>query len=142
MGRCNYENKEQTATMEDQDQQFRYTRVLNSVKKFLKAKNYTIKHINWPDIGVALEESIPIIAYDNDNQCLAMIDMSYTYDTGFGFPDDDTSEENKKRREKLALEYLSEADVSADTRIRFDTVALVVVKSDKALIRYHMNVFG
>lgn len=55
-----------------------------------------------------------------------------------GFPRERSEEDRRAAREASALAYLAEHDVT-DMMVRFDTVSLVVLGSDRALVRHHIN---
>ncbi|MFC2647865.1 MAG: hypothetical protein ACFNZW_07910 [Coriobacteriaceae bacterium] len=49
-------------------------------------------------------------------------------------------EPDQERFERIAAAYLAEAEVEGLTSIRYDIVSLLVVGSEKALLRHHKNV--
>ncbi|WP_428859693.1 hypothetical protein AB4920_10035 [Bifidobacterium dentium] len=51
-------------------------------------------------------------------------------------------EPDQERFERIAAAYLSEAELEGLTSIRYDIVSLLVVGSEKALLRHHKNVLN
>ena len=52
-------------------------------------------------------------------------------------------ERERGLREALAAAWLAgNGDDYADTPVRFDEVAMMVVKENRALLRHHVNCFG
>ena len=57
-----------------------------------------------------------------------------------GFPE---AQRARGLREALAATWLAgNGDDYADTPVRFDEVAMMVVKENRALLRHHVNCFG
>ena len=102
-------------------------------------------YTNFPDtIGIeVLEEGwahgsdgIGFIAIDEGE--LVFVDAA-TKCGGHGMP---REEPDRERFERIAAAYLAEAEVEGLTSIRYDIVSLLVVDSEKALLRRHKNVLN
>ena len=72
---------------------------------------------------------------------LVFVTVKTRADISRGFPGEEASPSVRSRSEKVAAYYLSEfRDV--DFPVRFDTVSLLVIADDRALIRHYVNVLG
>ena len=81
-------------------------------------------------------DSIDFIAMDDEE--LVFVDAA-TKCGGHGMPKEEPDQE---RFERIAASYLAESEVEGLTSIRYDIVSLLVVGSDKALLRHHHNVLN
>ena len=78
-------------------------------------------------------DSIDFTAMDNEE--LVFVDAA-TKRGGHGMPKEEPDQE---RFERIAATCLAEAEVEGLTSIRYDIVSLLVVSSEKALLRHHKN---
>lgn len=58
-----------------------------------------------------------------------------------GLPEDAVNAKKRKKYEIIASMYLQDHDF-VDMAVRFDVIAIMVLKKDRALIRHHVNAFG
>lgn len=78
------------------------------------------------------------MAVDEDGT-LVFVDATVRIGTD-GFPE---AHRARGLREALAARWLAgNGDDYADTPVRFDEVAMMVVKENRALLRHHINCFG
>lgn len=99
---------------------------------FLSQRGYDILDDGWEDpSGI-----VNIVAREGD--VLVFAEVIVTRDSSRGFPRERSDEGCRAAREASALAYLAEHDVT-DMMVRFDTVSLVVLGSDRALVRHHIN---
>lgn len=103
---------------------------------FLERRGYEILERDWKcDAG-----KIDLIAKD-DEDTVVFLEV-HVYDVAEeGMPEDDVSLENRRRSEIIAGTYLAAAD-EVDIKVRFDIISLLVIGSDRALLRHHINVFN
>ena len=81
-------------------------------------------------------DGIDFIAMDDEE--LVFVDAA-TKCGGYDMP---REEPNQERFERIAAAYLAESEVEGLTSIRYDIVSLLVVDSEKALLRHHHNVLN
>lgn len=104
--------------------------------KFLYRRGYEIMERDWKgEVG-----EIDIVAEDHGT--LVFCEVKTRMNNDSGFPSEVVSKAKRERYEKLAIEYLSKHVISVDMPVRFDVVALVVIGTDRALIRHHINAFS
>ena len=111
-------------------------KVQKASERYLEHRGYEIIESKWesPE-GTG---TIDIIAKDEDGT-IAFIDVEATKEKT-SFPEAHFTRENA---ETLAAEYLKDAPADViDCCIRFDVLAMVVLGSDRALIRHHINCLG
>lgn len=107
-----------------------------AVKAFLERKGYEIVDEAWQ--GPEGIGGIDLVAVDEDGT-LVFVDATVRIGTD-GFPE---AHRARGMREALAATWLAgNGDDYADTPVRFDEVAMMVVKESRALLRHHVNCFG
>ena len=114
-------------------------RTVEAVKRFLERKDYKILEVD--------EKATPcqIIALDADESTIAFIHTDYMVEVKEDEVGDfDKQERGLKRRdfEKQAIKWLATNDDYIDVAVRFDSVIVDIVATDRALLRQHINVFG
>lgn len=97
---------------------------------FLERRGFEILERGWAH-GDA---SVDYIARDEGD--LVFVTCLVGENDGTGFPKEEI---DRKANERLAIAYLAEHPESGDCAIRFDTVSLVVVADNRALLRHHRN---
>lgn len=103
--------------------------------RYLELQGYKILDRNWS----CPAGEVDIVAREGDT--LVFVTVKTRLDISRGFPSEDTSPAVRSRSEKVAAYYLSEfRDV--DFPVRFDTVSMLVIAEDRALIRHYVNAFG
>lgn len=103
--------------------------------RFLDKRGYEILERNW----CCFAGEADIIAKDQGN--IVFVEVKTRKDCNKGFPAEAVNKQKRERYEKIALAYLQDNDLSELT-VRFDVVSIVVVASDRALIRHHINAFA
>lgn len=103
-----------------------------AAESFLSRRGYDILDDGWEDPSGIVD----IVAREGD--VLVFAEVTVTRDSSRGFPRERSDEGCRAAREASALAYLAEHDVT-DMMVRFDTVSLVVLGSDRALVRHHIN---
>ena len=103
--------------------------------RFLERRGFDILERNWKcNAGEA-----DIIA--RDGQALVFVEVKTRTNVDMGFPEEAVDAAKRARYEKIAAYYLKDYPV-VDIPVRFDVVALLVVGSDRALVKHHVNAFS
>lgn len=100
--------------------------------RFLAHRGYDILERNW----TCYAGEVDIIATDED--CIVFVEVQTRRDTSRGFPSNTFTESKRKRYEKIAIAYLEKTQLR-DLAIRFDIISIVVIGSDRAMIRHQIN---
>lgn len=120
----------------EQDMNDMKEKAMGAVKVFLERKGYEIVDEAWQ--GPEGIGGIDLVAVDEDGT-LVFVDATVRIGTD-GFPE---AHRVRGLREALAATWLAgNGDDYADTPVRFDEVAMMVVKENRALLRHHVNCFG
>lgn len=110
----------------------------DAAAKFLERHGYEIVARNWTcSAGEA-----DIIARDGD--ALVFVEVKTRSNTEKGLPEEAITPAKRKRYEKIAVSFLKgfDLDEADDVQVRFDVVSILVVSSDRAFVRHHINAFG
>lgn len=107
----------------------------DAAARFLDKRGYDIVDRNWKCFAGEAD----IIARDGDT--LVFVEVKTRRNCEKGFPAEAVNREKRERYEKIALAYLQDYEIS-DVLVRFDVVSIVVVSTDRALIRHHINAFS
>lgn len=75
------------------------------------------------------------------NNTLVFIEVKTRSNLNSGLPEDSVGPKKRKKYECIAASYLQTHDY-LDMPVRFDVIAILVLKEDRALIRHHINAFG
>ena len=102
---------------------------------FLDRRGYEIIERNW----VCVAGEADIIARDGD--ALVFVEVKTRSSLDKGFPSDAVDAEKRSRYERIAALFLQGYNI-VDVSVRFDVVSLVVLSSDRAMIRHHINAFA
>ena len=107
----------------------------DAAARFLVHRGYDIIERNW----TCFAGEADIIARDGD----AVVFVEVKTRSGFsnGLPSEAVTKEKRARYEKIACAFLSEYDV-VDVPVRFDVVSIVLIDSDRAMVRHHLDAFG
>lgn len=107
----------------------------DAAARFLEKRGYDIVERNWECFAGEAD----IVARDAGT--LVFVEVKTRSNCDRGFPSEAVNKQKRERYEKIALAYLQDHDVT-DIAVRFDVVAIVVISSDRALIRHHINAFS
>lgn len=113
--------------------------------KALQAAECFVGHRGYDVVGTAYElkdgGQIGIVAEDGDT--LVFIDVKARRDADRGFPSESVTKRTRERREKAAIQWFRSEGISyRDRPIRFDDISLLMLGTDRALIRHTINVMG
>ena len=123
-------------------------KAMGAVKAFLERKGYEIVDEAWQ--GPEGIGGIDLVAVDEDGT-LVFVDATMDTDedgivvgiVNCFVETQNCQERERGLREALAARWLAgNGDDYADTPVRFDEVAMMVVKENRALLRHHINCFG
>ena len=82
---------------------------------------------------------IDIVAKFED--ILVFVEVKTRTNLELGLPEDAVGPKKRRKYECLAAMYLQDHDY-VDMPVRFDVIGLLVIKTDRALVRHHVNAFG
>lgn len=106
----------------------------DAAARFLERHGYEIVARNWECCAGEAD----IIA--RDEHAIVFVEVKTRSDCEKGFPAEAVTAEKRERYERIACLFLSDYDIS-DVNVRFDVVSIVVVASDRALVRHHINAY-
>ena len=113
-------------------------RSLLAAKRFLERKGFEILATEYRcDAG-----TVDIVALNPEDSIVSFVDVSLQMKT---LPDGAIDRGDRSTREKVAMAFLAEStDLfdESDFAVRFDAIALAVLAGDRAMLRYHTNVFA
>lgn len=103
--------------------------------RYLKHREYEILERNWTcPAGEA-----DIIARLGDT--VVFCEVKTRTDLSKGLPAEAVDAEKRNRYERIAGWYLRAYD-QTDVPVRFDVIGILVLRSDRALLRHYINAFG
>ncbi len=103
--------------------------------RLLKQKDYIILERNWKcPAGEA-----DIVAIDGD--CLVFVEVKTRASSSKGFPQEAITPQKRARYERIACYFLSSYD-GPDSRVRFDVLAILVMRNNKGFAKHIVNAFG
>lgn len=107
-----------------------------AASRYLDHRGYTVLETAWTcPAGTA-----DIVAKDGDVLVFAEVNSRDSAERGF--PSESCSKKVRARRENIAIAWLAEHEDAVNETVRFDNLALLVVDSERAFIRHHINAFG
>ena len=107
----------------------------DAAARFLDRHGYEIVERNW----TCAAGEADIIVRDGD--AVVFVEVKTRSSCECGFPSEAVNAEKRERYERIAALFLQGYDV-VDVPVRFDIVSIVVLESDRAMIRHHINAFG
>lgn len=107
-----------------------------AASRYLDRRGYTVLETGWTcPAGTA-----DIVAKDGDT--IVFVNVSSRDGSERGFPSEHCGKKARTKRESIAIAWLSEHEDAVNETVRFDNLALLVVDSERAFIRHHINAFG
>ncbi len=103
-----------------------------AIRAYLEHRGIEVLEEGWAHGS----DGIDFIAMDDEE--LVFVDTAIKC----GSYDMPKEEPDQERFERIAAAYLAESEVEGLTSIRYDIVSLLVVGSEKALLRHHKNVLN
>lgn len=107
----------------------------DAAARFLDRRGYEVVDRNWECFAGEAD----IVARDGGT--LVFVEVKTRSNCDKGFPAEAVTRAKREKYERIALAYLQDHEVS-DIAIRFDVVSIVVIATDRALIRHHINAFS
>ena len=110
-------------------------RAVKAASAFLERRGLEIVETAWScEIG-----GIDVIAKDEDALVFTCVTCHDAADGGL--PKDDVTSERRDQLERLAARFLATTE-AIDIAVRFDLISMLIIGTDRALIRHHINAFG
>ncbi|MBR3181657.1 MAG: YraN family protein [Eggerthellaceae bacterium] len=107
----------------------------SAAARYLEMRGYEVIDRNWTcPAGEA-----DIVALDGCTLVFVEVKTRSSFEKGF--PSEAVTPEKRARYEKIACWYLRDSDY-VDIPVRFDIIALVVVASDRAIVRHYRDAFN
>ena len=109
------------------------SRAVQAAQRFVERRGYTVLDTGWsPEEGAG---AIDIVAQDDET--IVFIDVTAAGTDGF-----ENGHTERGTLEVLAARYLGEHAPEGDVGVRFDTIDMMVVSADRALLRHHISAFS
>ena len=113
-------------------------KVIRGIKVYLARNRYDVIGEDW------LLGGLGIVAKDGDE--IVFITCRYRYSHGeddFEFPKEVISTNTRVKLENNMLRWsILNPSFLGTKNIRFDNIDMVIVTSDRAVLRHHINIFG
>lgn len=107
-----------------------------AASRYLGHRGYTVLETGWTcPAGTA-----DIVAKDGNT--LVFANVSSRDSAERGFPSESRSKKVRAQRENIAIAWLAKHQDIVNETVRFDNLALLVVDSQRAFIRHHINALG
>lgn len=103
--------------------------------KFLNNQGYTVCEQDW----CCKHGSVDLVVSDEGS--LVFVEVKTRSNTDRGLPEDAITKDVRKRNERMAISYLTSHE-EVDVAIRFDIITILVVSTDRAFLRHHINAFS
>ena len=103
--------------------------------RFLERRGFEVLERNWTcHAGEA-----DIIAQDEDT--LVFVEVKTRSNADKGLPEEAVDKHKRERYERIAAAFLQTYD-TVDIAVRFDVVSILVIGSERAFLRHHVNAFS
>ena len=102
---------------------------VKAAARYLAMRGYDVIETEWSGGG----RTIDIVAREDD--CIVFADVSVSESVSRGFAE----LSSRKSRELAAAAYFAERSAEPETRFRFDSISLLVVSEDRAIVKHHVN---
>ncbi|NPD31272.1 YraN family protein [Eggerthellaceae bacterium zg-1084] len=106
---------------------------------YLGQRGYEVLERNWScPAGEA-----DIIAFDEAEEMVVFVEVKTRTDIAKGLPEEAVVHSKRRRYERIAAYYLRDVmEPRSECRVRFDVISLLVVGSNRALVRHHIDAFS
>lgn len=101
---------------------------------YVERQGWTVVERNW---RVSAGE-VDIICVDGTD--LVFVEVKTRKSSSKGSPDEAVTPAKQRRYERLAREYVAQAGLD-DVNVRFDVISILVIATDRALLRHHRAAF-
>ena len=111
-------------------------KAMHAAEMFLVRRGYDIIELTRETEGE--DAPVDIVAKEDDSIVFVTVKARKASDKGF--PE---SRPNREALEKFAVKWFTaNPDDCVDCAFRFDTIALIAINADRAMIRHHINCMG
>ena len=107
----------------------------SSAARYLERIGYDVLDRNW----TCPAGEVDIVARDGETLVFCEVKTGTSIEKGF--PEERVDSEKRARYEKISAWYLKDYDFF-DIPVRFDVIALLVLKEDRAMLKHYVNAFG
>ncbi len=107
----------------------------DAATSYLMRRGYEIIARNWT--CAAGEADIVALC----DEAIVFVEVKTRSSTDMGMPEEAVDKRKRSRYERIAALFLADCDI-VDVQVRFDIISLVVIGSDRAMVRHHVNAFG
>lgn len=116
-----------------------HARAIEAAEKYLAHKGYDVIESSWTSDNGG---SVDVIARDED--AIVFVDAAANEGTEKGMPQENLPAARERMEANAAKWLAAHADDEelADVRVRFDTIGMMVIAENKALLRHHINCLG
>ena len=112
-----------------------HNKAIQAAERFCERRGYEILATSWqPADG---EGAIDLVAQDDETMVFIEVNARPCSDEGF-----DEGRMSRSELEVLAAKWLGENSPEGDVSVRFDQISMLVVSTDRALLRHHINAFS
>lgn len=122
-------NQTKRTTKGKSDHQTPTRREYEGIRKFMLHRGYEIIDEDWSDGN----NHFDFVCFNKDDNVLVFADTAVKNDGSLDF-----KHKTREEFEKAILQYLP-AEEHCDCAVRYDTVTLLVLREDQALIRHTIN---
>ena len=112
-----------------------FERGVKATEKFLDRRGYEVIDTNDDS-----DSYINAVAIDDGDIVFVRTMVSSNIDKGY--PSEDIKETRPMMETEVAKWMKDHPDMPIDCTIRFDIISLIVVGTDRALLKHHINAFG
>ena len=111
------------------------SKAIQAATRFCERRGYEILATEWqPEEG---DGRIDLVA--EDEGAIVFIDVTATSHEDGGFANGHTE---RADMEMLAATWLGQNSPEGDVSVRFDVIDMIVVSTDRALLRHHINAYS
>lgn len=114
-------------------------KAVKAAEKFLEQRGYEVVESNWESEGGS---ALDLVAKQDGT--VVFVDVYARRGIDRGMPEEG-GEGSRERREIAAAAWLAEHDDKeglVDLPIRFDSIAMMLVSDNRALLKHHINCLG
>lgn len=108
-------------------------KAIQAASRFCERRGYEILDTSWAPDGSSSQ--VDLVA--RDEEAIVFIDVTATAEDGF-----EDGHTERADMEVLAAAWLDQNSPEGDIAVRFDTIDMIVVAEDRALLRHHLNAYS
>ena len=111
------------------------SKAIQAATRFVERRGYEVLDEGWRPEGS--KSQIDLVAQDEDAIVFIEVTANDSDEGGFG-----EGRTGRGELELLAAKWLGEHSPEGDVSVRFDSISMIVVSADRALLRHHINCFS